>query len=58
MTKKAKELIATSDKAWDGHGAAPRREGREDTRLYRKRYVAGVPKRSIAEEEADAREAL
>lgn len=54
MTKKAKELIATSDKAWE---VAATRLGSKDKAtldLYRKRYVAGVPKRTIAEEAADA----
>ena len=55
MTKKAKELIATDDKAW---AAAAQRIGPKDAATldaYRKRYVAGVPKRAVAVEEADAR---
>lgn len=56
MTKKAKELIATSDKAWDV--VKTQRLRGKDARtleIYRKRYVAGAPKRSIAQEEADTR---
>jgi NitT/TauT family transport system substrate-binding protein len=54
MTAKAKALIASDDKAW---AAAARRIGAKDAAtldIYRKRYVAGVPKRPIAQEEADA----
>ncbi|BDV33433.1 ABC transporter substrate-binding protein [Methylocystis iwaonis] len=54
MTGKAKALIATDDKAW---AAAASRIGQKDAAtldIYRKRYVAGIPKRPIAEEEKDA----
>lgn len=54
MTKKAKELIATSDEAW---AAATKRIGAKDAKtldIYRRRYVAGAPKRSVAEEAEDA----
>lgn len=54
MTRKAKTLIATDDKAW---AAAASRIGQKDAAtldIYRKRYVAGIPKRPIAEEEKDA----
>jgi len=54
MTAKAKALIAGDDKAW---AAAAQRIGQKDAAtldIYRKRYVAGVPKRTIAQEEADA----
>ncbi|MFO1101716.1 MAG: ABC transporter substrate-binding protein [Methylocystis sp.] len=55
-SRKAKELIATSDRAW-GAVIAERLAGKDAGTLdiYRKRYVAGAPKRPIAEEEADAR---
>ncbi|MGD9544062.1 MAG: ABC transporter substrate-binding protein [Methylocystis sp.] len=55
MSRKAKELIATSDEAWAA--AAQRLSGKDAKTLatYRKRYVAGAPKRPIAQEEADAR---
>ncbi|MGJ0622377.1 MAG: ABC transporter substrate-binding protein [Methylocystis sp.] len=54
--QKAKALIATSDRAW-GAVIAQRLAGKDAKTIdiYRKRYVAGAPKRSIAEEEADAR---
>ncbi len=54
MTAKAKALIAGDDKAW---AAAAQRIGQKDAAtldIYRKRYIAGVPKRTIAQEEADA----
>ncbi|MCX7898686.1 MAG: ABC transporter substrate-binding protein [Methylocystis sp.] len=55
MMKKAKTLIAADDKAW---AAVVARIGAKDEKtlgLYRQRYVAGTPRRTIAEEEADAR---
>ncbi|MBI3275641.1 MAG: ABC transporter substrate-binding protein, partial [Methylocystis sp.] len=54
MTKKAKQLIASSDQAWE---AAATRIGTTDKAaldIYRKRYVEGIPSRSVAAEEADA----
>lgn len=54
MTAKAKALIARDDKAW---AAAAQRIGPKDAAtldVYRKRYVAGIPKRTVAQEEADA----
>jgi NitT/TauT family transport system substrate-binding protein len=54
MTKKAKELIATSDKAWEAAAARIGPKDRAALDLYRKRYVAGIPKRAIEEDEADA----
>jgi NitT/TauT family transport system substrate-binding protein len=54
MTGKAKALIGADDKAW---AAAASRIGPKDAAtlaLYRQRYVAGVPKRPVAEEAADA----
>jgi NitT/TauT family transport system substrate-binding protein len=54
MTRKAKALLASDDKAW---AAAAARIGAKDKTaldLYRKRYAAGIPKRSVADYEADA----
>ncbi len=54
MTAKAKALIASDDKAW---AAAAQRIGPKDPAtlaIYRTRYAAAIPKRSVAEEEADA----
>jgi NitT/TauT family transport system substrate-binding protein len=53
MAGKARELIANSDKAW---AAAQTRIPTKDPavlRLYRMRYVAGFPKRSVSDQEAD-----
>jgi NitT/TauT family transport system substrate-binding protein len=55
MTRKAKQLLVTSDAAWDK--IAPL-TGTSDVTLlktYRERYRDGIPRRSIAEEEQDAR---
>jgi NitT/TauT family transport system substrate-binding protein len=54
MTKKAKELIATSEEAWKVVVARTGISDKETLDLYRKRYVAGLPKRGVAAEEADA----
>jgi len=54
MTKKAKDLIATSDKAWEAAAARIGPKDKATLDLYRRRYVGGVPRRSIREEEADA----
>ncbi|QGM98042.1 ABC transporter substrate-binding protein [Methylocystis parvus] len=54
MTAKAKTLLAKDDKAW---AAAAQRIGARDAAtldVYRKRYVAGIPKRTVAQEAADA----
>jgi NitT/TauT family transport system substrate-binding protein len=54
MTAKAKSLIASDGKAW---ATAAGRIGQKDAAtldIYRKRYVAGFPKRPVAEEESDA----
>lgn len=53
-TKKAKRLIATSDAAW--RVAAARIPARNEAALdiYRKRYVEGIPNRSVEDEEKDA----
>ncbi|WP_363349722.1 ABC transporter substrate-binding protein [Methylocystis echinoides] len=54
MTAKAKALIQSDDKAW---AAAAQRIGPKDPAalaVYRKRYVAAIPRRSVAAEEADA----
>ena len=54
-TRKAKELLTTSDAAWDK--IAPL-TGTSDPALlqtYRSRYRDGIPRRSVADEEADAR---
>lgn len=55
MTRKAKELLVTSDTAWAK--IAPL-TGTGDAALlqtYRNRYREGIPRRSVDDEEADAR---
>jgi len=54
IAAKARTLIATDDKAWN---IAAQRLGAKDAAtldLYRKRYVAATPKRSVADEVRDA----
>jgi len=55
MTRKAKQLLVTSDAAWDK--IAPLTGTADATLLktYRERYRDGIPRRSITEEEQDAR---
>jgi NitT/TauT family transport system substrate-binding protein len=55
MTRKAKQILADSDEEWQriapliGHADAA------TLKVYRDRYREGIPRRPIAEEEADAR---
>lgn len=54
IAAKARTLIATDDKAWS---IAAQRLGAKDAAtldLYRKRYIAATPKRSVADEARDA----
>ena len=55
MTRKAKQLLVTSDATWDK--IAPLTGASDATMLktYRDRYRDGIPRRSINDEEADAR---
>ncbi|KJC40881.1 ABC transporter substrate-binding protein [Bradyrhizobium sp. LTSP885] len=55
VTRAAKEILATSDAEWDT--IAPLTGAPDATTLhaYRDRYREGIPRRSIADEEADAR---
>ncbi|CAL79148.1 putative ABC transporter (substrate-binding protein) [Bradyrhizobium sp. ORS 278] len=55
VTSKAKEILATSDADWQT--IAPLTGAQDDAtlRAYRDRYREGIPRRSVAEEEADAR---
>ncbi|WP_334538316.1 ABC transporter substrate-binding protein [Bradyrhizobium sp. AZCC 2230] len=55
MTRKAKQLLITSDAAWDR--IAPLTGATDLTMLktYRERYRDGIPRRNINDEEADAR---
>ena len=54
MMATAKKMIATNDKAW---AAAQARIGAKDDGALdalRKRYIAGIPKRTLGEDEVDA----
>ena len=55
VTAKAKEILATSDTDWQT--IAPLTGAQDDAtlRAYRDRYREGIPRRPVAEEEADAR---
>ena len=55
MTRKAKEILATSDSEW--HTISSLTGGPDETALkvYRDRYREGIPRRTVSEEEADAR---
>ncbi|TPQ41913.1 ABC transporter substrate-binding protein [Bradyrhizobium guangdongense] len=55
MTRKAKELLATSDTAWDKIAPLTGTADPAVLGAYRTRYREGIPRRSIADEEADAR---
>jgi NitT/TauT family transport system substrate-binding protein len=55
MTRKAKEILSTSDAEWEK--IAPLTGAPDDAtlRAYRDRYREGIPRRPVADEEADAR---
>ena len=55
ITRQAKEALAASPEEW--RKLAPRLGTKDDKALeiYRRRYAEGIPRRTIAEEEADAR---
>ncbi|MBR0715006.1 ABC transporter substrate-binding protein [Bradyrhizobium liaoningense] len=55
MTRKAKELLATSDTAWDKIAPLTGTADPAVLQTYRTRYREGIPRRTIADEEADAR---
>jgi NitT/TauT family transport system substrate-binding protein len=55
MTRKAKELLATSDAAWDKIAPLTGTSDPAILQAYRARYRDGIPRRSIDDEEADAR---
>src|SRR3954452_17981917 len=55
MTGKAKEILSTSDEAWQKIAPLTGAPDAATLRVYRDRYREGIPRRSIAEEEADAR---
>lgn len=55
MTRKAKQLLITSDAAWDKIAPLTGTSDATLLKTYRDRYRDGIPRRTIADEEADAR---
>jgi NitT/TauT family transport system substrate-binding protein len=55
MTRKAKNILSTSDGEWDSIAGLTGAPDAATLRAYRDRYREGVPRRAIDDEEADAR---
>ncbi|MGY8706468.1 ABC transporter substrate-binding protein [Bradyrhizobium sp. 18BD] len=55
MTRKAKQLLTSSDAAWEKIAPLTGTSDATMLKTYRDRYRDGIPRRSIADEEADAR---
>src|SRR5882672_11451025 len=55
MTRGAKEILATSDAEWEKIAPLTGATDAATLRAYRDRYREGIPRRPIADEEADAR---
>src|SRR6202171_5592867 len=55
MTRGAKEILATSDAEWEKIAPLTGAADAATLRAYRDRYRGGIPRRPIADEEADAR---
>lgn len=55
MTRAAKQILATSDAEWEKIAALTGAADAATLHAYRDRYREGIPRRLIAEEEADAR---
>jgi NitT/TauT family transport system substrate-binding protein len=55
MTRKAKQLLVTSDAAWDKIASLTGATDPVMLKTYRDRYRDGIPRRSISDEETDAR---
>ena len=55
MTRKAKELLVTSDAAWDKIAPLTGTSDATLLKTYRDRYRDGIPRRNIDDEEKDAR---
>ena len=55
VTRKAKQLLVSSDAAWDKIAALTGATDPAMLKTYRDRYRDGIPRRSISDEEADAR---
>jgi NitT/TauT family transport system substrate-binding protein len=55
ITRTAKELLSTSDAEWERIAPLTGARDAATLRAYRDRYREGIPRRPIADEEADAR---
>jgi len=55
MTRKAKEILATSDAEWEKIAPLTGAPDAATLHAYRDRYREGIPRRPVADEEADAR---
>lgn len=55
MTRGAKEILATSDAEWEKIAALTGAPDAATLHAYRDRYREGIPRRPVADEEADAR---
>jgi NitT/TauT family transport system substrate-binding protein len=55
MTREAKNILATSDAEWEKIAPLTGTADAATLRAYRDRYREGIPRRPIADEEADAR---
>jgi NitT/TauT family transport system substrate-binding protein len=55
MTRRAKEILSTSDAEWEKIAPLTGAADAAALRAYRDRYREGIPRRLIADEEADAR---
>lgn len=55
MTREAKQILATSDAEWDTIAPLTGAPDANTLHAYRDRYREGIPRRPIADEEADAR---
>jgi NitT/TauT family transport system substrate-binding protein len=55
MTRIAKEILTTSDTEWEKIAPLTGAADAATLRAYRDRYREGIPRRPIADEEADAR---
>jgi NitT/TauT family transport system substrate-binding protein len=55
MTRAAKEILSTSDAEWETIAPLTGASDPATLHAYRDRYREGIPRRSIADEEADAR---
>lgn len=53
---KAKEILANSEAAWEKIGQRLGITDKAELALYRQTYIAGIPRRPIEQEAADARE--